>query len=69
VKGAKARKSISSSSGRDRKGQKELLSESVVKEIAGEKLESAKPVEVFVDTAGERVLVVSGKVRVIISVI
>lgn len=69
VKGAKARKSISPSGGRARKGRKELPSESVVKEIAGEKLESAKPVEVFVDTAGERVLVVGGKIRVIISVI
>jgi hypothetical protein len=68
-KGAKTGKSISQTGDGTRRRQKELPSESIMKEIAGEKLESAKPVEVFVDTAQERVLVVGGKIRVIISVI
>jgi uncharacterized protein YjbI with pentapeptide repeats len=69
VKGAKAVKSLSTSGSRTRKHQKELPAESVMKEITGEKLESAKPVEVFVDAAQDRVLVVGGKVRVTISVV
>jgi Pentapeptide repeats (8 copies) len=69
VKTAKATKSISQLGGRARKGRKELLSESVAKEITGNKLDSAKPVEIFVDTAGERVLIVGGKARVTISII
>lgn len=41
--------------------------QSTASEIMGEQLESAKPIEVFVDAIREQVLVVNGKVRVTIN--
>jgi hypothetical protein len=67
AKTLKASKSISQSGTRARKSQKGMPSVSIAKEITGDKLESAKPVEIFVDMAREKVLVVGGKVRVTIS--
>jgi hypothetical protein len=69
AKPAKAAKTVARSGRSARKSGNELQLTSVAKEIAGDKLDSARPVEIFVDTVGERVLIVGGKARVTISVV
>jgi hypothetical protein len=69
LKPARATKTIARSGSKTKRSRKEIQATNVAKEMAGDKLDKARPVEIFVDTAGERVLIVGGKARVTISVV